>query len=145
MSLSKKSDRVHFQFDERSRVDISDVLPGDYLLVKSHRLDIVIPNIQDAPMNAPTVKIHPLAEVIAKKLFGIETVNRQEQNRMVQRAVKAAVEWHKAREKEIIEVFVSRVNSRAERTISETKMVSGAHYNAMLVELAEMKKFNSEG
>lgn len=37
---------------------------------------------------------HPLAEVIACKLFSITTVPKQEAERMVNRACKAAVEWH---------------------------------------------------
>lgn len=38
---------------------------------------------------------HPLAEIIAKALFGIETVPAEEQRRMVNRACKAAVWWYK--------------------------------------------------
>ncbi|MCP3921694.1 MAG: hypothetical protein GY714_03825 [Desulfobacterales bacterium] len=41
-----------------------------------------------------TVKKHPLAEILSKKLFGIETVPVKEQKRMVNRAIKAAVEYH---------------------------------------------------
>ena len=37
---------------------------------------------------------HPLAEIIGKKLFGIETVPKDEIRRMVQRAIKAAVEFY---------------------------------------------------
>jgi len=37
---------------------------------------------------------HPLAEIIAKKLFGIENVHWIEASRMVSNAAKAAVEWH---------------------------------------------------
>ena len=40
------------------------------------------------------VKSHPLAEIIAKKLFGITTVPPTEQKRMVNRAIKAAVQWY---------------------------------------------------
>ena len=40
------------------------------------------------------VKTHPLAEIILRRLFSIETVPAKEQRRMVTRAVKAAVEWH---------------------------------------------------
>jgi len=39
---------------------------------------------------------HPLAEIIARKLFGIESVPSAEQRKMVNRAVKAAVEYHEA-------------------------------------------------
>ncbi|MDI9433103.1 MAG: hypothetical protein QM570_15410 [Planctomycetota bacterium] len=39
---------------------------------------------------------HPLAEVLGKKLCGIEAVPRDEQSRMVQRAICAAVEYHTA-------------------------------------------------
>jgi len=36
---------------------------------------------------------HPLGELLAKKLFSIETVPPKEQKRMVRRAIKAAVGW----------------------------------------------------
>jgi len=39
---------------------------------------------------------HPLAEIIAKKLFGISTVPKHEQDRMINRACKAAVEYHES-------------------------------------------------
>ena len=42
----------------------------------------------------PTVTIDPLAEIIARKLSGIEGVPAAEQKRMVSRAIKAAVEFH---------------------------------------------------
>ncbi len=37
---------------------------------------------------------HPLAELLAKKLFGIESVSKSEQTKMVNRAIKAAVKYH---------------------------------------------------
>lgn len=37
---------------------------------------------------------HPLAELLACKLFGIEGVPQKEQTRMVNRAIKAAVKWY---------------------------------------------------
>ena len=37
---------------------------------------------------------HPLAEVIAKALFGIETVPKDYIPRMVNRACRKAVEWY---------------------------------------------------
>ena len=36
---------------------------------------------------------HPLAEILGKKLLGIEIVPKDEQAKMVNRAIKAAVEW----------------------------------------------------
>jgi len=39
---------------------------------------------------------HPLQELLAKLLFSIETVPPKEQKRMVNRACREAVEWHKA-------------------------------------------------
>ena len=36
---------------------------------------------------------HPLAEILARKLFGIECVPRKEQTRMVAQTIKAAVQW----------------------------------------------------
>ena len=44
---------------------------------------------------------HPLAELVAKKLSGIEIVPNKEKGRMVNAAAMAAVKWHK---KEIIEL-----------------------------------------
>ena len=40
------------------------------------------------------VKTHPLAEILARCLFGIEGVPGEAQRRMVNRAIKRAVEWH---------------------------------------------------
>ena len=37
---------------------------------------------------------HPLAEIIARKTFSIETVPSVEARRMVQRTIHAAIEWH---------------------------------------------------
>ena len=42
---------------------------------------------------------HPLAEIIASKLFGIESCPTKEQRAMVNRACKAAVEWHEGQKK----------------------------------------------
>jgi len=39
---------------------------------------------------------HPLAELLAKKLFGIEIVGKDEQVEMVRRAIKAAVIWNES-------------------------------------------------
>jgi hypothetical protein len=44
-------------------------------------------------MNVPPN--HPLAEILAKKLFGIEVCPVGEQKKMVHRAIKAAVLWAK--------------------------------------------------
>lgn len=44
-----------------------------------------------------------------------------------------------------IKKFIARVNSRAEKTIVTTGMVSGAHWNAMQEELRNIEcKFSSE-
>jgi len=37
---------------------------------------------------------HPLAEILASKLFAIETVPKEEQTKMVRRAIQAAVEFY---------------------------------------------------
>lgn len=37
---------------------------------------------------------HPLAEIIACKLFGIEIVPDKEKRKMVNRAIKAAINYH---------------------------------------------------
>jgi len=41
-------------------------------------------------MSNPTVKVHPLGEILSRKLFGIEGVPRDEQSKMVSRAITAA-------------------------------------------------------
>ena len=46
---------------------------------------------------------HPLAELLAKKLSGVECVPFREQQRMVQGAIRAAVAWHEERVKELEE------------------------------------------
>ena len=45
-------------------------------------------------MKAPTVKTNKLAEIIAKCLFGIETVPPKYMKRMITRAVKEACKYH---------------------------------------------------
>lgn len=45
----------------------------------------------------------------------------------------------KTSELAVIEAFIKRVNERAERTIARTRMVSGAHYNAMRMELDALR------
>lgn len=52
---------------------------------------------------------HPLAEVISRKLFGIGNVPKAEQDRMINRAIKAAIEWHTAE-------MVNLINSNATLT-----------------------------
>lgn len=37
---------------------------------------------------------HPLSEIIARKLFSIESVPKEEMKRMINRACKEAVKWH---------------------------------------------------
>lgn len=44
---------------------------------------------------------HPLAEIIAKKLFSIESVPAAEQRKMVNRACKAAVEYNQQLEQQL--------------------------------------------
>jgi len=40
------------------------------------------------------VKTHPLVEIIAKRLFGIESVPKEEMRKMVIRACKDAMKYH---------------------------------------------------
>jgi len=47
-------------------------------------------------MNLQIKPHHPLQELLAKLLFGIETVPVAEQKRMVNRACRAAVKWYDA-------------------------------------------------
>lgn len=37
---------------------------------------------------------HPMAEILGKKLFGIESVPKEEQKRMISRAIKEAVKMY---------------------------------------------------
>ena len=50
---------------------------------------------------------HPIAEILAKKLSGIETVPPTEQKQMVSRAVKAAVEYHEREKDQIVKDIVN--------------------------------------
>jgi hypothetical protein len=59
---------------------------------------------------------HPLAEVIAKKLSGIEMCPVTEQIMMAGRACKAAVAWHKE-EVEALEARITELEVLAERII----------------------------
>lgn len=45
-------------------------------------------------MQAPVVKVHPLGELLCKQLLGIETVPKEEQVKMKQRAIKAAIKMY---------------------------------------------------
>jgi hypothetical protein len=46
-------------------------------------------------MKQPRVQAaHPLAELLAKKLFGLGSVPAKEVDKVVYKAIKAAVEWH---------------------------------------------------
>lgn len=75
------------------------------------------------------VKSHPLIEVIAKKLLGIESVPLTEQQKMVSRACKAAVIWHVEETKKLeariselentISIPVITVDEEADRRIEE--------------------------
>jgi TolA-binding protein len=62
---------------------------------------------------------HPLAEVIAKKLFGIESVPPEEQRKMVNRAAKAAVEWHEAKLNSKYWERIREDNSKYKKQIAE--------------------------
>ena len=44
---------------------------------------------------------HPLQELLAQLLFGIETVPPKEQRKMVNKACKEAVKWHKEQIKKL--------------------------------------------
>lgn len=46
---------------------------------------------------------HSLAEIIGKKLFSIETVPKSEQTRMINRAIKASIEYHESEIQKVIE------------------------------------------
>jgi len=48
------------------------------------------------------VNTHPLAEILARKLFGIENLPLAESRRMVYRAIMAAVKYHDERVKAIL-------------------------------------------
>lgn len=59
----------------------------------------------------PGVKVaahHPLAELLAQLLCGIETVSAKKQKRMVKRACREAAKWH---EKAVAEKLLTRAMS----------------------------------
>ena len=68
---------------------------------------------------------HPLAEILAKKLFSIETVPVAEQRRMVNRAINAGVEYHKAEIKKFAE-FERIDKIRIEEGLEEIKKLRKA-------------------
>lgn len=53
---------------------------------------------------------HPLAEVLAKKLFGITMISPKEQEKAVSRAVKAAVEWHEEEKNKLENIVYEIIN-----------------------------------
>ncbi len=57
-------------------------------------------------MNVPPN--HPLAELLATLLLGIEVVPQKEQRKMVTRAIKEAVKWH---EKAMADTLQAVVNA----------------------------------
>ncbi len=68
---------------------------------------------------------HPLSEIIAKKLFGIETVPPREAAKMVSRACRAAVEWHTDR-REQLEEENARLRAKLKITLNALKYVRDA-------------------
>jgi len=68
---------------------------------------------------------HPLAEILAKKLFSLESVPIKEQHRMLNRAIKAGVEYHKAEIKKFTE-FEHIDKIRIEEGLAEIKKLREA-------------------
>lgn len=58
------------------------------------------------------VKTHPLMEIIASKLFGINTVPTIERSRMIVRACKAAAEYHNKEMQKKDDIIVQLTVSR---------------------------------
>jgi len=54
---------------------------------------------------------HPLAEIIARKLFCIESVPVAEQGKMLRRSVKAAVEYHDGEVQKLKDLLTEVVSS----------------------------------
>ena len=54
----------------------------------------------------PTVKVHPLAEILSRKLLGIESVPKEEQTKMIQRAILAGVNYHTEKLSLLQEAFI---------------------------------------
>lgn len=54
---------------------------------------------------------HPLAEVIAKRLFGIENTPKEYQQRMVNSACAEAVKWHEKDVMSIKQFYLRRMNA----------------------------------
>ena len=62
---------------------------------------------------APTVVVHPIAEIVAKKMFSVETVPSQEARKMVRRAALAAAERYD-RDIKALEETIERLRGRPE-------------------------------
>jgi hypothetical protein len=60
-------------------------------------------------MSIPVKLHHPLQELLAQLLFGIESVPQQEQKRMVNFACKKAVEWHDKEMNKISDLAARRI------------------------------------
>ena len=43
---------------------------------------------------SPTVKTHPLMEILARKLFGLESIPKEHRRRQINSAIKEAVKAH---------------------------------------------------
>jgi hypothetical protein len=62
---------------------------------------------------------HPLAEIIAKKLFAISVVPADEAEEMISRAARAAVEWHN-NEVESLKQEIDELNGMMDHIDEET-------------------------
>jgi len=69
---------------------------------------------------------HPLAEIIARKLFGIESVPKAEQGKMVNRAIKAAVEYHEKEIERKDRALRKVLDGRSTLNINTLRMVEAA-------------------
>ncbi len=67
---------------------------------------------------------HPLQELLAKLLFGIEVVPAKEQRKMVNRACKEAVKWHESQTRALRQQ-VKNLMTEVFRNASATRRIKG--------------------
>ena len=65
---------------------------------------------------------HPLAEIIARKLFCIESVPVAEQRKMLRKAVKAAVEYHDGEVQKLKDLLTEVVYSTMRQQATDERM-----------------------
>jgi hypothetical protein len=84
---------------------------------------------------------HPLAEIIACKLFGIERVPRQEMDKLVNRACFAATKYQKEEEKEIAKYIRDNICKRLIKDSDDWRAVADEIDKVYGLKKTEMKRW----